>query len=79
VGSNPAEEDGFLRVTNLFHDFLHRGSNAVDPISFYGMLKSPTGLTRDTCRQDSLTFLSKFPPALLLGVSAATRAENSGG
>jgi hypothetical protein len=51
-----------------YHDFLRRGSIAVDPMS-----------KEDTCRQNSRTFLAKFLPASLLDVSAATREENSGG
>jgi hypothetical protein len=43
------------------------------------MLKNPGGMNRDTCRKNSWTFLSKFFPASLLGVSAATRAENGSG
>jgi hypothetical protein len=34
-------------------------------------------MKRDTCRQNSLTFIAKFLPASLLGVSATTRAESS--
>jgi hypothetical protein len=36
-------------------------------------------MKRDTCRQNSRTFLAKFLPGPLLDISAATRAENSGG
>jgi hypothetical protein len=43
------------------------------------MLKNPTGVKRDTCRQNSRIFLAKFIDASLLDVSAAIRAENADG
>jgi hypothetical protein len=42
-------------------------------------VKNSRGMNRDTYRLNLQTFLVKFLSALLLGVSAAIRAENSGG
>jgi hypothetical protein len=44
-----------------------------------GHVKNPLKYDRDIDRQNSRIFLAQFLPALLLGVSAASRAENSGG
>jgi hypothetical protein len=43
------------------------------------MLKNTGDMKRDTCKQNSRTFLAKVFPVWILGVCAATRAENSGG
>jgi hypothetical protein len=80
-GLYPAESDGFLRAIQIRSTTSFGGE--VKPFStnvvrFYGMLKIPTGMI-DTDRQNSEVISRPVLPALLLGVSVATRAENCGG
>jgi hypothetical protein len=70
-GSNPAEDDGFLRAIKYVARFPYD--------EFYGMLKTPRDIKMYIRRQNSRTFLTQFLPASLLGVPAATGTENSGG
>jgi hypothetical protein len=44
-----------------------------------GQVKDPLRYDRDGDRQNSAAISCQVLPALLIGVSAATRAENSGG
>jgi hypothetical protein len=48
-------------------------------LTFYNMLKKLRGVNRDTNKHISWIFLTKLLSALVLGVYAATRAEDSGG
>jgi hypothetical protein len=65
---------------NLQHDFLWR-SKAVSTmlLRFYGMLKIPRDMIETLIGKIQQPFLAKFLPTLLLGVSDAIKAENSGG
>jgi hypothetical protein len=68
TGSNPAEDDGFLRTIKSAARLTSEESEAV---------KEAYRHDRDTDIRPP--FLAQFIPAVLLGVPAATTAENSGG
>jgi hypothetical protein len=61
VGSNLAKDDGFLRAIKV-HSGRGEGkqSHRSHIVRFYDMLKIPTDMKRDTCKQNSLPFLTKF-------------------
>jgi hypothetical protein len=65
-----------IGTTTSFGGEIKQSANSV---RFYGMLKNSRGMNRQNYRQNSRTFLAMFLPVSLLGVSAETRAENSGG
>jgi hypothetical protein len=72
VGSNPAKGDGFLRATKICSTTSFGGEvkPSVPCCKILQLVKDPYHMKRDTCRQNSWTFLAKFLPASLLGVSA---------
>jgi hypothetical protein len=61
MGSNLAEGDN-----NLQHAFLWRGSKAICPIRFYGMLKNPSKYEKRYFARPNSQFHFPVPPALLL-------------
>jgi hypothetical protein len=65
-----------IGTTTSFGGEIKQSTNAV---RFCVMLKKSTDMYRQNYRQYSRTFLAMFLPVSLLGVSAETRAENSGG
>jgi hypothetical protein len=79
VGSNLAMSNGFLRMIKIHSMTCFRGEVKPSAIC-YKVLQH----IKDPLRYDILVgkiqqpFLVQFLPALLLGVSAATRAVNSG-
>jgi hypothetical protein len=70
AGSNPAE-DGFLRAIKISSTTSFGGEVRPSPhvVRFYGTLENHTGMKRDTCVLNSRTFLAKFLPASLQGLS----------
>jgi hypothetical protein len=80
-GFKPGRGDGFLRVIK-FRSTTSFGLE-VKPSApcreIFRNVEDPLRYDRETYLQTSRAFLVKFIPASLLGVSAATRAENSGG
>jgi hypothetical protein len=80
AGSNPAKSDGFLRAIKIRSTASFGGK--VKPSApcrqVLWHVNDPFVCDRDT---DKILqpFLAKYLPASLLGVSAATTAENSGG
>jgi hypothetical protein len=72
-GLKLGEDDGLLKAITIHSTTSFRGG--VKPVvpchKILWHVKRSLQYERDTCRQNSQTFLAKFLPALLLGVSAS--------
>jgi hypothetical protein len=79
-GSNPTESNRLLRAIKIHSMTSLEGKQSCRPqvVRFYGMLKIPRGMTKKLIGKIQHPFLARFLPTSLLGVSAATSAQNSG-
>jgi hypothetical protein len=80
AGSNPAESNGLLRAIKIRSTTLMEVEVKPSVLcKFLRHVKDPYSIDETLRRKYSRTFLAEFLPASLLGVSAATRADNSDG
>jgi hypothetical protein len=80
-GSNPAEEADFLSATKIRSStsFGGEGKPSAPCRKILQHVKDPLRYDRDTDTQNSAAISRPVSPPLLLDVSAATRAQSSGG
>jgi hypothetical protein len=80
AGSDPAQDDGFLRAIQICSTTSFGGEikQAVPCCKFSLLVKRHLQYKRDTCRQNSWTFIAKFLP-LCYWVSLLVTVESSGG
>jgi hypothetical protein len=79
--SNPADSNGFLRAIKN-HSMTSFGGEVKPLATFRKILrhvKDPLMYDRYTIGKIQRPFLAQFLPGSLLDVSAATKADNSGG